>query len=440
MTGDAGLAYLGPLAAVAGLDAPGRPRRGAAVVRRLAAGRRPLSRARTAGHESSGTWGADGPPGRAADGARLVGRAVTAFRAAAPVRLDFAGGWTDVPPFSAREGGVVVSAAIGLRAHAEVRPGGVRTSTRRRGPGRDARAPRRGRARRDRPALAAAGGAAHAAGRRVRAQHPVRRPARLGLGSSGALDVALVGALAAARGEARRRGRGRRPRLPARGRRGRDPRRPAGPVHRRVRRLPATRLPRPRGDRRAARARPGTARRARAPHDPGLHRRVPLLGRDDRPGDAGVRARATPRSPARCTGSATSPSAWPEALRAGDLARDRSRCSTPTGGTSRPSTPPCARRRWPGSSTRCARPARSAARRPARVPAARCSSSARTIRPRAIAAVRALGMTILPVRWAPAGRRGVLSAADLDARRELLAESADLAALARAPRRAGRRR
>ena len=47
-----------------------------------------------------------------------------AFRAAAPVRLDFAGGWTDVPPFSTKEGGVVVSAAIGLCAHAEVRPGG----------------------------------------------------------------------------------------------------------------------------------------------------------------------------------------------------------------------------------------------------------------------------------------------------------------------------
>ena len=40
-------------------------------------------------------------------------------RAAAPVRLDFAGGWTDVPPFSAREGGVVVTAAISLFARAE---------------------------------------------------------------------------------------------------------------------------------------------------------------------------------------------------------------------------------------------------------------------------------------------------------------------------------
>lgn len=48
----------------------------------------------------------------------------TSYRAAAPVRLDFAGGWTDVPPFSAREGGVVVNAAIGLAAHAELELGG----------------------------------------------------------------------------------------------------------------------------------------------------------------------------------------------------------------------------------------------------------------------------------------------------------------------------
>jgi len=47
---------------------------------------------------------------------------VTGFRAAAPVRLDFAGGWTDVPPYSAREGGVVVAAAVQLHAYAEVTP------------------------------------------------------------------------------------------------------------------------------------------------------------------------------------------------------------------------------------------------------------------------------------------------------------------------------
>jgi D-glycero-alpha-D-manno-heptose-7-phosphate kinase len=49
----------------------------------------------------------------------------TVVHAAAPLRLDFAGGWTDVPPFSAREGGVVVNAAIALRAYVELRLGGT---------------------------------------------------------------------------------------------------------------------------------------------------------------------------------------------------------------------------------------------------------------------------------------------------------------------------
>ncbi|MGH7522290.1 MAG: hypothetical protein ACREMI_13530 [Gemmatimonadales bacterium] len=48
----------------------------------------------------------------------------TEYHATAPMRLDFAGGWTDVPPFSAREGGVVVNGAIGLRAHVDLQLGG----------------------------------------------------------------------------------------------------------------------------------------------------------------------------------------------------------------------------------------------------------------------------------------------------------------------------
>jgi D-glycero-alpha-D-manno-heptose-7-phosphate kinase len=48
----------------------------------------------------------------------------TEFHATAPLRLDFAGAWTDVPPFSAREGGVVVNAAIGLRSHVDLTLGG----------------------------------------------------------------------------------------------------------------------------------------------------------------------------------------------------------------------------------------------------------------------------------------------------------------------------
>lgn len=49
----------------------------------------------------------------------------TTYRATAPVRLDFAGGWTDVPPFSARAGGVVVNAAIGLEVTVELELGGA---------------------------------------------------------------------------------------------------------------------------------------------------------------------------------------------------------------------------------------------------------------------------------------------------------------------------
>src|SRR5262245_65864615 len=46
------------------------------------------------------------------------------FRAAAPVRLEFAGGWTDVAAFADREGGTVVAGAIDLRVHAEFEAGG----------------------------------------------------------------------------------------------------------------------------------------------------------------------------------------------------------------------------------------------------------------------------------------------------------------------------
>lgn len=49
----------------------------------------------------------------------------TAFHASAPLRLDWAGAWTDVPPFSAREGGIVVNAAIRLHAHVDLQLGGT---------------------------------------------------------------------------------------------------------------------------------------------------------------------------------------------------------------------------------------------------------------------------------------------------------------------------
>lgn len=55
-----------------------------------------------------------------ATGGRLP--AAGSFSARAPVRIDLAGGWTDVPPFAEREGGAVVSVAIDRYAYATLRP------------------------------------------------------------------------------------------------------------------------------------------------------------------------------------------------------------------------------------------------------------------------------------------------------------------------------
>lgn len=44
------------------------------------------------------------------------------IRSRAPIRIDFAGGWTDVPPFSEREGGAVVNATINRYTYATMMP------------------------------------------------------------------------------------------------------------------------------------------------------------------------------------------------------------------------------------------------------------------------------------------------------------------------------
>lgn len=44
------------------------------------------------------------------------------IRSRAPIRIDFAGGWTDVPPFSQREGGAVVNATINRYTYATMLP------------------------------------------------------------------------------------------------------------------------------------------------------------------------------------------------------------------------------------------------------------------------------------------------------------------------------
>ncbi len=123
------------------------------------------------------------------------------FRASAPVRLDFAGGWTDVAPFSDREGGSVVSGTINLRVHAEFKTGGtgillkaddLKSAESIRTPA-DLEKPE--------------GLVLHKAALRMLPSGPgvlttrSEVPPGSGLGSSGALDVALLAVLAAARGD-----------------------------------------------------------------------------------------------------------------------------------------------------------------------------------------------------------------------------------------------
>ncbi len=122
--------------------------------------------------------------------------------ARAPLRIDLAGGWTDVAPYSARRGGAVVNVAISLHAHVQVRRqrSGVNLHA---------------------LDLGAAASARHAAELRPDGElgllkAAARRfgprggfevlttcdaPAGSGLGGSGAMGVALVAAFAALRGD-----------------------------------------------------------------------------------------------------------------------------------------------------------------------------------------------------------------------------------------------
>ena len=122
--------------------------------------------------------------------------------ARAPLRIDLAGGWTDVAPYSARAGGAVVNVAISLHAHAQVR--------RQRG-GVDLRALDLGAAVSARKAAelrpdgelallkAAARRLGPATGFEVTTSSDA--PPSSGLGGSGAMGVALVAAFAALDGQ-----------------------------------------------------------------------------------------------------------------------------------------------------------------------------------------------------------------------------------------------
>lgn len=120
----------------------------------------------------------------------------------APVRIDLAGGWSDVPEFAEQHGGRVVNAAIGLYAHVECVVGGGRIRLiaedidERASFASPAELTYDGRLDLHKAALnmfPVSGGV------EVVSRSDV--PAGSGLGASGALDVALVRALIAARGE-----------------------------------------------------------------------------------------------------------------------------------------------------------------------------------------------------------------------------------------------
>jgi D-glycero-alpha-D-manno-heptose-7-phosphate kinase len=125
------------------------------------------------------------------------------YCASAPVRLDLAGGWTDVPPFSSREGGLVVTAAIRLFARAEIQLGGrgfrlISEDLQDRLEVSDSS----GLVRDGRLDLQKAGLRMLPVGGCTLITRSDAPPGS-GLGSSGALDVALVAALSSARGESR---------------------------------------------------------------------------------------------------------------------------------------------------------------------------------------------------------------------------------------------
>ena len=118
--------------------------------------------------------------------AHVVHRPVVAR---APTRLDFGGGWADVPPYSDEMGGAVCSAAIALYATARVGEGdGTPTSTAGSGVATT-------------PLIQAAlRRAGLAPGDRVELELKCDYPVGAGLGGSSAAGVALTGALAAWRG------------------------------------------------------------------------------------------------------------------------------------------------------------------------------------------------------------------------------------------------
>lgn len=126
---------------------------------------------------------------------------IPTYSATAPVRIDLAGGWTDVAPFAEREGGLVVNAALSRRVHAVLEPGkdGMLIFAE------DLQQAAKINRASDLDAMGDL--QLHRAALRMFPVGPgtlrtkSEVPPAAGLGGSGALDVALIAVLAAARGE-----------------------------------------------------------------------------------------------------------------------------------------------------------------------------------------------------------------------------------------------
>ena len=118
------------------------------------------------------------------------------IRSRAPMRIDLAGGWSDVPDYASEHGGAVVNVAVTLYAHAMIRPGGRGFRLRALDLGAALTAKRVEDLRAD-GELALV----KAVARKLAPQGPMEiltrcdAPAGSGLGGSGALGVALVAAM-----------------------------------------------------------------------------------------------------------------------------------------------------------------------------------------------------------------------------------------------------
>jgi len=122
--------------------------------------------------------------------------------ARAPLRIDLAGGWTDVGPYSTAAGGAVVNVAVALHAHAQVRRrrGGVSLHALDLGAAVTARRTEELRPDGEFGLLKAAARRYGPAGG-FEVLTSSEAPAGSGLGGSGAMGVALVAAFAALRDE-----------------------------------------------------------------------------------------------------------------------------------------------------------------------------------------------------------------------------------------------